>query len=182
MQIIRVPPSMTGPKYRKAMGISEHWMGVKKGFRVQAKFRGIKVEQRIPYLMKMVKVVRKGINIDQVKQQRGAFDSHKFESLPIADKQLCYACLKNQACLRHHVITLANGGRNKRNNIVPLCKPCHEKVHPHLRRTGPKVLKKLCAAVASQNCVMPKNNGLVAVNPQGNIVSVAAVKRVTASA
>lgn len=166
--VTRVPMSMTGVTYRKHMGIPEHWMGVKKSFHIRQKFRGIKVKNRLAYLKKMVNVVRKDMNLNQVQFERTVFNKYKFHNFPIAEKQPCYCCVKNIAVLRHHVIPLANGGRSKENNIVPLCKDCHEKVHPHLRKRG---LKKLGGAVASRHSVFPKINGPVVVNPDGVIVS-----------
>lgn len=165
-----VPPSMTGKKFRKHLGIPEHWEGVKKGFHVCAKFRGIKLNKRLGYLKMMVRVNRDKGNLSpwKINAQRSSFNKQKFTKFPIAMAQICYCCAKNKAVLRHHVIPLANGGRNRENNIVLLCKDCHEKIHPHLRRRG---LKKLSGAVASRHSVFPKINGPVVVNPDGVIVS-----------
>ena len=43
----------------------------------------------------------------------------------------CYCC-DAPAQIRHHVTPLHKGGRNKDNNIVPLCKSCHAEIHPWL--------------------------------------------------
>lgn len=170
--VTHVPSHMDGHKYRKHMGIPEHWEGVKKGFRVRAKFRSVKVANRLAFLRKMVKVVRKELKLSQIQYEHAVFDKNKFHNLPIGEKQLCYCCVKNNAQLRHHVISLANGGRSKENNIVPLCKGCHTLIHPHLR--GPRIMRKLEGAVASRHSVFPKINGPVVVSPKGVIVSNAA--------
>lgn len=122
---------------------------------VRAKFRGIKVKNRLAFLRKMTKAGRKELIAHQIKTERGIFNSNKFSNFPIGEEQICYCCVKNVAQLRHHVVPLANGGRNRGNNIVPLCKHCHSLIHPHLR--GPKKIAKLKGAVASRHSVQPKN-------------------------
>lgn len=124
-----------------------------KSFRVCSKFNGIKKHQRIAFLRKML---QKGetISLEQMKVHRGQLDSHKVPSLPMSENCTCYVC-GNKAVLRHHVIPLSRGGRNKRNNIVPLCNNCHYKVHPHLHKKPKKF------SVANSFAVLrsSKNNG-----------------------
>lgn len=45
----------------------------------------------------------------------------------------CYVCGKKSQH-RHHVIPLYADGENTRDNVVPLCKRCHVKVHLGIER------------------------------------------------
>ena len=44
----------------------------------------------------------------------------------------CFACAR-PGYIRHHVIQVMNGGRNKATNLVRLCKECHDQIHPWMR-------------------------------------------------
>jgi len=45
----------------------------------------------------------------------------------------CFAC--GSSCdHRHHIIQLQNGGDNHKRNVVPICLPCHTKIHPWMKR------------------------------------------------
>lgn len=48
----------------------------------------------------------------------------------------CATC-KNPATVRHHIIQLQNGGRNRRYNIIMICDECHTEIHPWLKRGVP---------------------------------------------
>lgn len=65
--------------------------------------------------------------------RRETFDKMKNEFFPLWDCKKCYCC-GTFACVRHHVTPLKHGGSNKPSNVVPLCEPCHAKIHPHLAR------------------------------------------------
>lgn len=41
----------------------------------------------------------------------------------------CWCCERETPDDRHHIIPLKNGGRNIKQNIVPLCSTCHREVH-----------------------------------------------------
>lgn len=144
---------MTGKIYRKTLGIpepkSQHIYGDKQ-FRVAAKFKGIKRHKRMKFLKTMAQKVVFKRNLQEIKNQRTGFDHNKLVHLALTEKSNCYTC-PNGATLRHHVIQIQNGGKNKRNNIVPLCSKCHSSIHPHLKRNG--------GAVASRHSVQPKING-----------------------
>jgi 5-methylcytosine-specific restriction endonuclease McrA len=43
----------------------------------------------------------------------------------------CFVC-GDKSENRHHIIALSNGGTNLKNNIVPLCRACHSRIHPWL--------------------------------------------------
>lgn len=41
----------------------------------------------------------------------------------------CWACDEQEPEHWHHIVPLARGGDNRRENLVPLCQPCHDAVH-----------------------------------------------------
>lgn len=41
----------------------------------------------------------------------------------------CFACGLRQAIVRHHVVQVQHGGRNRKRNLVHLCRECHAYVH-----------------------------------------------------
>ena len=41
----------------------------------------------------------------------------------------CWVCARESPDHRHHIIPLAAGGRNRADNVVPLCATCHHAVH-----------------------------------------------------
>ncbi len=45
-------------------------------------------------------------------------------------KDWCWVC-DRPAAHRHHIIPLRVGGRNRRDNLVPLCVSCHREAHRH---------------------------------------------------
>jgi 5-methylcytosine-specific restriction endonuclease McrA len=168
VQIIRYPEGMTGKDLRKALGISENpCIFSKKAFKLKHKFKCIKKENRLAYLLQMVKVEKEILTYKQMQTKRNAFNAHKLISLPLSEKSTCYCC-SNQATLRHHVVPLAKGGRNKNNNIVPLCRSCHSKVHPHLHK------KTSNEAVASRHSVSRELTGR-ALSSENNKINIVAV-------
>jgi hypothetical protein len=84
------------------------------------------------------------VSVNQTKSVRGDFEKNKHRLMKI--KGDCYACRLNPAVLRHHVRPICNGGGNGKDNLVRLCEPCHEELHPWLK------VKK----VASQDSVTPE--------------------------
>ena len=49
------------------------------------------------------------------------------------DRDQCYGCQSTTANLYfHHIIEIQNGGSNAKRNLVPLCFPCHKRLHPWL--------------------------------------------------
>lgn len=157
----KFPPHMTGKLYRKSLGLPDlkslRVYG-EKSWRVSAKFRGVKRKDRLSFLRRMSKKGSAGLSLQEMKSKRSGFDHHKITHLPMTEDCNCYACPNpshiNKATIRHHVVLLSRGGRNKRNNIVPLCNDCHTKLHPHMQKKH--VLR---GAVASRHCVKPKTNG-----------------------
>jgi hypothetical protein len=156
----KFPASMTGKKLRKKLGIDKPRVLAARSFKVCAKFMGVKQRNRLAFLRRMASKVIGVRTFVELNKARKDFDRNKINSLPLSEKKMCYCCVKNQAVLRHHVITLLNGGRNKRNNIVPLCNQCHVKVHPHMQR------KK--SGRLPLGTVLPQNNGPIVVNPKAD--------------
>lgn len=44
----------------------------------------------------------------------------------------CFVCSR-PGHIRHHVIQVQHGGRNKGSNLVRLCKECHDQIHPWMQ-------------------------------------------------
>ncbi len=110
-------------------------------FRLPAKFKAIKKVNRLKYLIAHLKENAPNTTLEDMSFKRRGFDYSKNYQYPLKGKQ-CYVC-EEPAAIRHHVVPLSKGGRNKKNNIVPLCHPCHCKVHPHMRKgvkKGPKLV------------------------------------------
>ncbi len=58
------------------------------------------------------------------------------------DKGECRECGRKVSFRRfncHHVLEVSQGGTNHPTNLVTLCRECHEKKHPHLRRANERV-------------------------------------------
>lgn len=66
---------------------------------------------------------------DKIKRQRHSLNSHK----------LCFACL-GKASVRHHIISLKNGGINCKRNVVSLCMGCHAEIHPWLKPPNDRIV------------------------------------------
>jgi hypothetical protein len=153
VEIKKFPIGMTGKKYRELLGLpalkSERVFSEKQ-FKLCAKFKGIKRHKRMKFLKTMAAKVIFARDLNETKKARAGFDQNKIHHLPLTEKSNCFTC-PNLATIRHHVIQIQNGGKNKRNNIVPLCSRCHSNIHPHLKRCD--------GAVASRHSVQPKING-----------------------
>ena len=136
IQIVRYPMSMTGDKLKKQLGISLDRIYRKNQFKVKHTFKTIKRENRLKFLLNEIcKAKRENgeISFLRLNQMRNGFNSHKISQLAMTENTKCYICTE-KAVLRHHVVPLFYGGRNKRNNIVPLCNECHCKLHPHMQK------------------------------------------------
>jgi hypothetical protein len=131
----KFPVYMTGKLFREKLGLNTK---PEKGFKVRGKFKRIPWDKRIAFLKNQIKIHTAKLPLYELKKYRNNFDAHKFKNFPISENSFCYCCI-DKAEIRHHVIPLSCGGRNKHNNIVLLCNNCHTKVHPHLRRKKKKV-------------------------------------------
>ena len=131
VKITRYPPGMTGSKLRKQLGLPERIYSPV-SFALAREFSVIKAGDRLEFLRKQAQAEGIGISWSELRGARAGFDRAKGRVFPMAEDCACYVCGK-QAAIRHHVKPLGRGGRNKRNNIVPLCAGCHAEIHPHLK-------------------------------------------------
>lgn len=121
--IKRYPSWVTQKKFRTHLGIKP--IRPRKEFKLKHKFAAIPKYRRLGYLIAMSK---------KCVSSTLSYRSRRIGSpLPLKPDETCYVC-EAKATLRHHVIQVINGGRSKLNNLVPLCRDCHKKIHPHLNR------------------------------------------------
>lgn len=135
VSITRYPMHMTGKKLRKKLGmIVEERFFADHDFRLRHKFRRIPKAKRLNFLIRAAKR-ETGIRLSFAEMWivRRRFDAHKHEWFPMSRDCECYCC-ENKARVRHHVTSIINGGKNKQNNIVPLCDRCHYAIHPDMGR------------------------------------------------
>ena len=133
VEIQRFPMSMTGKKLRKKLGIADKPI-FGEPFRVARRFQKIKPEDRLGFLVREAsKSTGISLSWKELRQKRDGFNRGKVKRFGLSKATMCWCCQKEHATLRHHVRPLLKGGRNKVNNIVPLCRWCHGKIHPHLR-------------------------------------------------
>ena len=133
VEVRRFPASMTGAKLRNQMGLEEPAVFAEKTFKLKAIFKSVRKEHRLAFLQKAAaKDYGIKLSFKELAAMRRGFDLHKAGHLGLSESAKCYCC-DGSATLRHHVQPLLKGGRNKANNIVPLCDPCHRLIHPHMQ-------------------------------------------------
>jgi hypothetical protein len=121
------------PIMRKAN--SGRKLGVSKIYTIRHKFQVIPKKDRLAYLIrKSQNSSWTGVDRSYIVTMRTSFNRMRSWRFPIAGME-CYCC-DRPARIRHHVTPLNRGGRNKNNNIVPLCHGCHAEVHPWLKAGG----------------------------------------------
>ena len=49
-------------------------------------------------------------------------------------RRKCFVCKDNKSYCQHHIILIKNGGYDNGINRIPICKECHEVIHPWLVR------------------------------------------------
>lgn len=121
--IKRYPSWVTQKKLRAHLGMNPIRHRVE--FKTRRKFLVIPKAGRLAYLIEMSKKTVPHILSYHVRRIPSR--------LHLKPGEKCYVC-DGLATLRHHVIQVKNGGRSKLNNMVPLCRNCHSKIHPHLNR------------------------------------------------
>lgn len=47
-------------------------------------------------------------------------------------EEKCFICGQPAYCM-HHIIPISRGGDNSENNLKPICRNCHKKVHPFMK-------------------------------------------------
>lgn len=70
--------------------------------------------------------------------RRYRFSVFRMIHLPELETQDCYLCGKEPEHW-HHIVQMCMGGADHRLNLVPLCKPCHRRVHRHSIIRGNRV-------------------------------------------
>jgi 5-methylcytosine-specific restriction endonuclease McrA len=70
------------------------------------------------------------ISAELLRKRRYQFDQIKDRVMPLANEN-CWAC-GSVAEHRHHIISLHRGGENRRKNVIPLCRSCHQQIHPFM--------------------------------------------------
>ena len=100
--------------------------------RLAHKFKMVKKEDRIRFLQARIRNTLKDRAFPGTWVLNDRENRMRRKPLPDFSGKPCYAC-GQPAVLRHHVVPVSHGGRNKRNNIVPLCHSCHQFVHAAFR-------------------------------------------------
>lgn len=103
------------------------------GFVLNSKLKNVHKVNRLQFLISHLRLNKPDIPVQEMINGRKGFNDNKKWALPLTKRSECYLC-GGKATLRHHVIPLSKGGKNKVNNITPLCHPCHCKVHPHMQK------------------------------------------------
>jgi 5-methylcytosine-specific restriction endonuclease McrA len=88
----------------------------------------VKQKKRLEFLRINLTAGRRG-DID-IADRRARFAIYKQVHLPTIVTQSCYLCSKVPQQW-HHIVPLSKGGDDFWTNLVPLCVPCHKKVHRH---------------------------------------------------
>ncbi len=134
VEIKRYPMGMTGKKLRKQLGIAERIFATQ-DFRLPYRLRIMSKAKRLPFLIQKAQSGQRDyLDLEETTRRRKGFDHTKLENFPMSPTCRCWVC-DALAAIRHHIVPLSAGGRNKKNNIVPLCNGCHLAVHPHMKGT-----------------------------------------------
>lgn len=64
-------------------------------------------------------------------ERRRQFEKSKASRHSFRSHAHCFVC-QSQAMIRHHIISIANGGHNGKRNLVSLCTGCHAQIHTWL--------------------------------------------------
>jgi 5-methylcytosine-specific restriction endonuclease McrA len=129
----KFPMSMTGAKLRKSMGLEAN-IYADHDWRLPSKFSRIPKAARLEYLItESLKETGVSLSADECRQMRQGFEHRKHSLFPMSRTCPCYSC-EGTARVRHHVVPISGGGRNKRNNVVPICDGCHALIHPNMSR------------------------------------------------
>lgn len=80
-------------------------------------------------------------------RQRGYTRSYERTRRAVLNREpLCAVCLAEgkvvAAQVTHHIHPLAEGGSNRADNLLPVCRVCHDRLHS---KGGPELLKKILA-------------------------------------
>ncbi len=84
-------------------------------------------DKKLELLAHMAAAVFSKPLFQQRRGKRSGFNKHKSLGM-IKHSPECFVCLE-ASVHRHHIIQIQHGGVNTWRNQVPLCEPCHRKVH-----------------------------------------------------
>ena len=90
------------------------------GFVLNSKLKNVHKVNRLQFLISHLRLNKPDIPVQEMINGRKGFNDNKKWALPLTKRSECYLC-GGKATLRHHVIPLSKGGKNKVNNITPLC-------------------------------------------------------------
>lgn len=93
------------------------------------KFDGEDEDGKIYLLRVLSSYVFKKRSFQSIANRRKRF--LKIRSRKILLKYDCSVC-GSSPVIRHHIISIKNGGDNSFINLIPICEGCHEKIHPWL--------------------------------------------------
>lgn len=60
---------------------------------------------------------------------KGTHTKEEWEKLRAQFKGICPLCNKKKKLTKDHIVAISNGGNDKIENIVPLCKSCNSRKH-----------------------------------------------------
>lgn len=125
------PQGMRGWKLKRELGTKRF---SKRDFKIGEWLADVPKAERIGFLRRCIEAAKREGMVEfwSMRNRRNGFDRSKFRVFPMSENCRCYCC-SGVAVLRHHVKPIAYGGRNKKNNCVPLCNPCHLLVHDRIK-------------------------------------------------
>ena len=89
-------------------------------------------DARLDLLREMAEVVIEDVGAWELEVRRRDY-LRDYRGFPLSKR--CFVCAE-RAAQQHHVILLSLGGENSYLNLVPICKSCHEDVHPWMRNAA----------------------------------------------
>lgn len=101
--------------------------------RIKNDGRGFSESAKLKSLIRMADVVIPFKSQQSLSVRRKNFQKVKERRCSIHDGGICFVCGK-PATERHHIIQLQNGGINSKKNVIPICRPCHCKIHPWMEQ------------------------------------------------
>jgi len=72
------------------------------------------------------------IELSEIKLEDSNVNYEKKRAYHYPVRKHCYVC-GEPACFTHHIILLKNGGYASSVNRIPVCKDCHNEIHPWLK-------------------------------------------------
>lgn len=63
---------------------------------------------------------------------------------------MCQHCNKRQAADIHHIIFKSQGGSDEIENLIALCRECHDKAHGKLKKGEKKILAETLLKIINQ--------------------------------